>query len=35
MNMVIILNYIEDELRHPFRDPREYRSPEKLMLSNA
>lgn len=32
--MIILLDYIIEELQHPFKDPREYRSPTKLLITN-
>ena len=31
--MTILLDYINEEFKHPFRDPREYRVPSKLHIN--
>jgi transcriptional accessory protein Tex/SPT6 len=32
--MIILLDYIIEELQQPFKDPREYRTPTKLNITN-
>jgi hypothetical protein len=33
--MIVLLDLVIEELKNPFKDPREYRYPEKLQISNA